>query len=190
MLVSRVAVEKELPAGHGDVESRYVVGKFSSSQEGVRNVPIQILTETYDNVREKRAVSTERSVSGGTPVVSRASRDPVKVQPISSASSNGVGVYGRMQSGERVVGGKQFLSDSSLGDTSSSDDETLGKHGDSIIRAASPPSARRPGLISRKVNFSVDESDKAGLIGLKNLGNTVRELLFEIVGACIVCPVD
>ncbi|OQV13366.1 Ubiquitin carboxyl-terminal hydrolase 2 [Hypsibius exemplaris] len=166
VLVSRVAVEKELPAAataKTDVESRYVVGKFSTVSDGnVRNVPIQI------EPRE-RSASRDRSVS--TVPVSR-TREPVKVSTV--MASNGAG-YGRKQSGERVVGGKQFQSDSSLGDSSSSSDEDdIGtKHTNSIIRAASPPSARRPtGLMARKANVSVDESDKAGLIGLKNLGNT------------------
>ncbi|XP_055330860.1 ubiquitin carboxyl-terminal hydrolase 2-like isoform X2 [Paramacrobiotus metropolitanus] len=166
VLVSRVAVERDIPIQverDDAVESRYVVSKFpvEISDDVSRNVP---LASAPHRVRER-----DPSLDRSRPAVSvtRGREINSKYEPV----QNG---YKRTESRERVIGGKNFASDSSLGTSSSDDDITATtKYTSSIIRADSPPTPRRSGLLARKTStINVDESDKAGLVGLKNLGNT------------------
>ncbi|GAU88536.1 hypothetical protein RvY_01219 [Ramazzottius varieornatus] len=164
-MLSRVAVERELPVTKrigGNVESRYVVGKFpaeASSSTAERIVPIQILSEQEPKRSTSSTASMERSSSAnaGFPQSKECSKPPPAVP------------YGRLESRERVVGGKQFVPDASANDSSSEEEEK--RLPNSILRAGSPPRTPRVQLQMKK-SVSMDDSEKAGLIGLKNLGNT------------------
>ena len=167
-MLSRVAVERELPVTKrigGNVESRYVVGKFptESRTSNVRIVPIQILSEDEPRKNSPRTSSMERSVSANAGFAQ--SKEYSKPAPTTP--------YARLESRERVVGGKQFVSTASLNDTSSDEEETQLEN--SILRAASPPRVPRVQQLQVKKSISVDDSETAGLVGLKNLGNTVRK---------------
>lgn len=145
------------------VSCRYVMSKFpvEMNDEVAKAVPVAAAPHKIRD-RDSSMERTRPAV-----FISRG-KEPVKESPV----SNG---YARQESRDRVIGGKAFASDSSLGTSSGSDDEVTTKYSNSIIRAMSPPFVKRAVPSLKKASgFSVDESEKAGLIGLKNLGNTVR----------------